>query len=81
MPRRASDSTEAPTRLAGVSTEGGEELAAAVADLLDEAQQDMRWGAAAAVQEAIVDVSSFMELRVRRPAGIRCGKWASRAWF
>ncbi|KAI7844242.1 hypothetical protein COHA_002041 [Chlorella ohadii] len=76
VPRRASDSTEAPTRLAGVSTEGGEELAAAVADLLDEAQQDMRWGAAAAVQEAIVDVSSFMELR----EVVEAGKWARGPW-
>ena len=66
MPRRASDATEPPTRLAGVSTEGGEALAAAVTDLLDDAQRELRWGAEAVVQEAIVDVGSFLELRVSR---------------
>ena len=66
VPRRASDATEPPTRLAGVSTEGGEVLAAAVTDLLDDAQRELRWGAEAVVQEAIVDVGSFLELRVSR---------------
>lgn len=64
VPRRASGSADPPTRLTGVSTEGGDALAAAVADLLDEAQRDLRWDAVAAVQEGIVDVGSFLELRV-----------------
>lgn len=51
-------------RQAGVSTEGGDALVDAVRDLLDEAQGELRWGAAAALEESIVDVSSFLELRV-----------------
>lgn len=35
-----------------------------VHSLLDEAQTDMRWAAAGTLETAIVDVSSFYELRV-----------------
>lgn len=76
VPRRASDATEPPTRLAGVSTEGGEALAATVTDLLDDAQRELRWGAEAVVQEAIVDVGSFLELR----EVVEAGKWARGPW-
>ncbi|PRW58782.1 proline--tRNA chloroplastic mitochondrial [Chlorella sorokiniana] len=76
VPRRASDATDPPTRLAGVSTEGGDALAAAVTDLLDDAQRELRWGAEAAVQEAVMDVGSFLELR----EVVEAGKWARGPW-
>jgi hypothetical protein len=50
--------------LRGVSTEP-EAFADNVLDLLGEAQSDMCAGAAEALQTRIVDVMSFLELRVR----------------
>lgn len=68
VPRRSRDDP-APARLAGVSTEGGEALVEAVQDLLRDAQQGMYWGAQGRLESAIVDVSSYMELRVRCGSG------------
>jgi prolyl-tRNA synthetase len=51
-------------KLRGVSTEA-QPLVRAVLELLEDAQTAGRAGAAAALQEGIVDVASFMELRVR----------------
>ncbi|KAL4443242.1 hypothetical protein ABPG75_010979 [Micractinium tetrahymenae] len=62
-------------KLGGVSTDP-DALVDTVQSLLDEAQSDLRWAAAAAVEEAVVDVSSFFELR----EVIECGRLARGPW-
>ncbi|KIY95002.1 prolyl-tRNA synthetase [Monoraphidium neglectum] len=62
-------------KLRDVSTEPGA-LAAAVIDLLDDAQLALRWRSAAALQSEVVDVSSYWELR----DAIEAGKWARGPW-
>ncbi|PSC69719.1 proline-tRNA chloroplastic mitochondrial [Micractinium conductrix] len=66
---------DAGGKLGGVSTDA-DALAQTVQTLLDDAQSDLRWGAAGALQEEIVDVTSLIELR----EVVAAGKWARGPW-
>ena len=61
-------------KLHGVSSDP-DSLCLAVADLLHADQSELSWRAASALESNIVDVSTFMELRVRQAQLGGLGRW------
>lgn len=69
---RRSDPGPNGSKITGASTDP-DTIVAAVIDLLEDGQSDLKWRAAMALQTEIVDVTSFFELRVRLDGAV--GWW------